>query len=511
MRVSGEAVPVKMPLIFADNRAINHAPTMKALVSYYNTEFKDGAAETSSPLRQGTTLDRRGQPVVMGLEKKPGDTTYETAWWRLKAEGREDLAVTGGDPYAVNNDLYERTPLMVGQDQPPFYPLVDRASCRLTQVERLTGQAPIWVETAYDPFYVREGFPDDPSFVTAGVGRNTPEAFLVVTSPIEKMTFAGRGNLSGSVAHPEMNIVAISRTYGPLSKSATSPSAAKAFSHRKRLRFRLPSAPIPIPMVRTRSQRHRASRTGCGRGVPQPFQGHPADTSQASRHRPPLPDPRRRPRRDRGQAPEAARGGGLRLAEITEGTREARAILRDTVIQPILDLVKALQEKWAAIAVQRQGGEVSLAKAFPQIGADLEALGERLRKCLAAGTSDAAFMADLAEAHSGPAPDPHHRHHRAGSACGDVGRTARRASGHQAAHRRDHLPSERHRRELEGVPPEAARRAGRPPAERGFGCGAPVRRDDLDPCRRPRGSRRSPGQGRRGSKEGALEDALRQG
>jgi len=104
MRVSGEAVPVKMPLIFADNRAINHAPTMKALVSYHNTEFKDGAAETSSPLRQVTTLDRRGQPVVMGLEKKPGDTTYETAWWRLKAEGREDLAVTGGDPYAVNNN-----------------------------------------------------------------------------------------------------------------------------------------------------------------------------------------------------------------------------------------------------------------------------------------------------------------------------------------------------------------------------------------------------------------------
>ncbi|MGE8131650.1 hypothetical protein ACQKQD_32320 [Methylobacterium sp. NPDC080182] len=400
MRVSGEAVPVRMPMIFADNRAINHAPTMKALVAYYNTEFKDGAATMSSPLRDGRTLDRRGQPVVMGLEKKPGDTTYETAWWRLKAEGREDLAVTGGDPFEINNTLYERTPLMVGQDQPPFYPLVERARCRLTQVERLTGQAPIWVETAYDPFYVREGFPDDPSFVTAGIGRNTPEAFLVVTSSVEKMTFAGRGNLSGSVAHPEMNIVAISRTYGPLSQNGDEPLSSSGVLPKK-------DTTVPAP-VRSYSKPNGQNAFTTTPRLPQ---GEAPEASPCF-FRDILPNnakllgivplslildialdqiadkhPRLREVVDYGSR------------EITEGAREARAILRDTVIQPILDLVKALQEKWAAIAVQRQGGEVSLAKAFPQIGSDLDTLGERLRKCLAAGTSDAAFMADLAEAH----------------------------------------------------------------------------------------------------------------
>lgn len=405
MRVSGEAVPVRMPLIFADNRAINHAPTMKALVAYYNTEFKDAAGQGTtgdapSPLRKGTTLDRLGQPVVMGPEKTPGDTTYETAWWRVKAEGREDLAVTGGDPYEVHNAVYERTPLMVGQDQPPFYPLIDRAQCRLTQVERLTGQAPIWIETAYDPFYVREGFPDDPSFVTAGVGPNTPEAFLVVTSAIDKMTFAGRGNLSGSVAHPEMNIVAISRTYGPLSKNGDPPLSSTGTLPGEKT-----TVPAPVRSYSEPSGQNlftTAPRVAPNEGAeasPSLFRDILPNNAKllgivpislildvaldqiADKH------PRLREVVDYGSR------------EIAEGSREARAILRDTVIRPILDLVTALQDKWAAIAVQRQGGEVSLAKAFPQIGADLDTLKKQLESCLVSTTSDEKFMAALAASH----------------------------------------------------------------------------------------------------------------
>lgn len=408
MRVSGEAVPVRMPLIFADNRAINHAPTMKALVDYYNTEFGGAADKTASPLRTGTTLDRRGQPVVMGLEKTPGDTTYETAWWRVKAEGRENLAVTGGDPYEVHNGLYERTPLMVGQDQPPFYPLVDRAKCRLTQVERLTGQAPIWVEAAYDPFYVREGFPDDPSFVSAGVGRNTPEAFLVLTrsgegKSAQKMTFSGRGNLSGSVAHPEMNIVAISRTYGPLSVSGASKDGGNPPTGGTKAPDVVRSYLTPdgaSPFTQPPVAKGVTAATDGGKGKPPgPFENIlPKDAKLlgivplslvldvaldqiADKH------PKLREVVDYGSR------------EVAAGAREARAILRDTVIQPILDLVRALREKWAATALQRQGGEVSLAKAFPQVGADLDTLGKRLEDCLPATTDDAKFMADLAEAH----------------------------------------------------------------------------------------------------------------
>lgn len=399
MRVSGESIPVRMPLIFADNRAINHAPTMKALVAYYNTKLEEGA-ETTSPLQEGTTLNRLGQPVVMGLEKTPGDTTYATAWWRLKAEGREDLTVTGGDPYEVRNGLYERTPLMVGQDQPPFYPLVDRARCRLTQVERLTGQAPFWVETAYDPFYVREGFPDDPSFVTAGIGRNTPEAFLVVTSAIEKMTFSGRGNLSGSVAHPEMNIVAISRTYGPLSKNGDDPVSSNGTIPTQQTK-------VPAP-VRSYSD---PGGQNAFTTAPRVKDGEAAEASP-SLFRDILPNNAKllgivplslildvALDQIADKHPKLREVVDYGSREIAEGTREARAILRDTVIQPILDLVTTLQEKWAAIAVQRQGGEVSLAKAFPQIGADLDTLSQRLRTCLAAETTDATFMADLAEAH----------------------------------------------------------------------------------------------------------------
>ncbi|WP_207546450.1 hypothetical protein [Methylobacterium indicum] len=395
MRVSGEAVPIRMPLIFADNRAINHPPTMAALVDYYNEEVEN----SGSALRIGT-LDRRGQPVVMGAEKTPGDTTYETAWWRVKAEGRESQAVTKGDPYEVRNDLYERTPLMVGQDQPPFYPLVDRARCRLTQVERLTGKAPIWVETAYDPFYVREGFPDDPSFVAAGVGRNTPEAFLVVQDSAEAVSFSGQGNLSGSVAHPEVNIVAISRTYGPLSLNGDAPLDGRS----------------PLPKEGTRVP--AAVRSYLDPDGQSPFTKPPSVKAGAVAEASPSPFRTILPNnakllgivplslildvaRDQiaDKHPKLREVVDYGSREIAEGTREARAILRDAVVQPILDLVGALKGKWAAIAVRQQGGEVSLAKAFPQIGADLDRLEERLRDCLKAETDDAAFMADLAGAH----------------------------------------------------------------------------------------------------------------
>ncbi len=127
----------------------------------------------------------------MAPETNPGDTTYETAWWSVKAEGRENPAPRAGEPDALQNDFYVRSPLMIGRDQPPFYPLVDQALCRLTQAERLSGGGPIWRTVAYDSGYVRIGFGGD-SPITDDAPKNVPEAFLVVQGSVPKLEFDGR-------------------------------------------------------------------------------------------------------------------------------------------------------------------------------------------------------------------------------------------------------------------------------------------------------------------------------
>ncbi|TFZ59024.1 hypothetical protein E4V01_08510 [Methylorubrum sp. Q1] len=385
MRVAGEAVPLRLPLLFVDNQAANDPATVGAVVRYYNDRVpEDGAKAGTGPVRY---LDRRGQPVRMAPETTPGDTTYETAWWSVKAEGRESPAPRTGDPDTPQNDHYVRSPLMIGRDQPPFYPLVAAASCRLTQAERLSGSGPIWRTVAYDPFYVRAGFGED-NPIAGGETKNVPEAFLIVRDEVHKLEFAGRGNLAGGVAHPNMNIVALSRRYGPLSVNAAPPRAA----------------PLPpgetAPEARPVATSYLTANDGKS-----PFDaGNPLKAI--------LPDDARllglvsladllkvAVGQIANRHPELREVVDYGSRTLREGAREARALLRDTVIQPLKDIITAVEAKWAEIAA-RQAGDgsttASLGKAFPQIGEAIGALRGSLEKCLNAGTSDAEFMANLA-------------------------------------------------------------------------------------------------------------------
>jgi hypothetical protein len=367
MQIGDEAVPVRMPLIFVDNVAANDEATMRALVQYYNVKVPD-ALDTSPTKR----LRRNGQPVVMAPEYQQGDTTFETAWWRVAAEGRELRQPSKADKVTtIDNTLYVRDSFMEGQDQPPFYPLVDRAKCRLKPVERLTGSGPLWAEVTYDGDYVADGFEDGAS----GSERDQqPEIYLrIADAPggnFLPLDFEERGDLGGGVARPTMDVVAISRRLGPINGN---PEAKP-----------VPSAPGALPTI----DRDRVAdpKTVFPKGK---FLG----IMQLSELIAAILGIDFHPKLNEVVEYGAASVGGA--------AAEVRSALTDALIRPAADSVAEVQKAWTELASKRLAGQrvPSLKQIYPQIGTDLDALKASLDKAQSKDTPDAAFFDSLAAIH----------------------------------------------------------------------------------------------------------------
>ncbi len=186
-----------------------------------------------------------------------------------------------------------------------------------------------------------------------------------------------------------MNIVAVSRRYGPLSVNARTDKQPPAVEYPK-------SAPVPDPIGTS----YLTAKDGKS----------PFDTGDPLKAI--LPDDARLLGLVRLSdllklALEGIAESHPELREVVdygsrtlkEGAREARALLRDTVIQPLTGVIAAIETKWAEIAA-RQAGEgattASLGQAFPQIGKAIGDLSVSLSKCQDAGISDGEFMANLA-------------------------------------------------------------------------------------------------------------------
>ena len=231
MQIGDEAVPVRLPLIFIDNLAANDDATVAALVNYYNNGLNVPDASGESPTKR---LLRNGQPVVMAPEYKPGDTTFDTQWWRVTTEGRETTPPTrdyANKTLRIDNTNFTRDAYMEGQDQPPFYPVIDGALCRLKSVEQLTGSGPLWAEVGFDGDYVENGFVDPNEENKSRESQS--EIFLRMlkskdhTYPLP-LNFEERGDLAGGFARAEMLVIAYSRILGPINGTLDdAPVAAK--------------------------------------------------------------------------------------------------------------------------------------------------------------------------------------------------------------------------------------------------------------------------------------------
>lgn len=390
MQIGDEAVPVRLPLIFVDNIAANDETTVAALIKYYNDKVAVGPGD--SPTRK---LLRNGQPVVMAPEYKPGDTTFDTEWWQLIAEGRELNPPKDGDnSIVIDNTNYIRDSFMEGQDQPPFYPVVDRAHCRLKSIERFTGSGPLWADVTFDGQYVAYGF-TDPRKV---VGSKPSEIYLRIVRAADgggdtlPLDFKDRGDLGGGVARPTMDVVAISRSLGPINggKEGTPLNEAAPAPPN--------AAPNQLPIldrVRQFQDSVRIFPKGKFLGIME-LSDLVQKVLGIDLH------PKLNEVIEYGAASLKSAAGHAAnevIGAVAGPATDVRSALTQALISPAADTIAEVQKAWLAIARKRLGGSdvkvPTLEEIYPQVGTDIEGLRVLLDRARRPDIADVAFFDSL--------------------------------------------------------------------------------------------------------------------
>lgn len=239
---------VSMPLIFLDNVAANEPEIVEALTHYYNRldgagpdRTKPDVADEAEDVPVRRTVSHRGLPRRYAPEFKPGDTTHETSRWILAAQGRRGRVPAHPEAAADTTSDFTIDGFMEAADQPPFYPLLEKAKIRITPAERFTGHplGSVWVQ--FDRNYIERGFvAGDTS--APGV-QDANGAYLALLSAVP-LSMGASGDRSGGVARPEINMIGLSRESGPIGGMLpASPPAAAAVA----------GAPPPSPAFATQS------------------------------------------------------------------------------------------------------------------------------------------------------------------------------------------------------------------------------------------------------------------
>ncbi|WP_316166833.1 MULTISPECIES: hypothetical protein [unclassified Bradyrhizobium] len=226
MQIDGRAARVRLPLIFVDNTAANDIPAMRCLANYYNT-LMDGPEP--DPLR---VMDHSGFKRRYASEKEPDGTSFETLNWVIGVEGSERVLPTF-DPdrkaFSFNNDLFDFSALHQGADQPPFYPTMQEGEIRIAQLDRLLGGATKPVKVRFDPEYRTFGFPSDESLTKDQKEPKQAWTDIYLDFMSEVALEPGdAGDRIGGAARPNANLVALSRSRGPVGGAVVSAAPAVA-------------------------------------------------------------------------------------------------------------------------------------------------------------------------------------------------------------------------------------------------------------------------------------------
>ena len=262
--LDGQPEPVSMPLVFVDNQAAHDAGTMRALQRYYNAPDQENPPSVSgtndeekraAQARQAAAwvalrrLEHAGVRRRYAEEGKPGDTTFETLWWDVRADSREELehvAYSGkegkGTPVQEpDSGHYRITAAMEGVDQPAFYPRCDVANIRHDACARFSGNPQAAMPVRFFGRFLELGLPiltdvewGDRTPEATGVKQRDimvglkglpdkemlmREAFFTVewqaNKPLPKLGMGDNGDRGGGMLRPELNIAAIGR-HGPI-------------------------------------------------------------------------------------------------------------------------------------------------------------------------------------------------------------------------------------------------------------------------------------------------------
>lgn len=202
LQIDGQAEPAHTQLLFVDNSAAHDQATMQAVTAYYNGEINGSTAHR--------TVSHDGAVRRYGVEAKPGDSSFRTRDWLLAARGR--IADDGSETFSMDA-------FMEGQDQPPFYPVVEEASVNVESVERLTGKLGLYITTAYNANYVRHGFERS---------RNPSEIYLDVIRPDLPLDGNDSQGATGGVASMAALLAGLSRSVGPVGGRRRPPASTPA-------------------------------------------------------------------------------------------------------------------------------------------------------------------------------------------------------------------------------------------------------------------------------------------
>jgi len=252
-----------LPLIFVDNVAANDTAALQRLVAYYNMQISSPDAGRDpaplDPVEHGRTLRFGGEKIRYAPEISVGSASLETDTWTLCVEGREAASVAVGDriddlqTFRFKNNVFVFSPLLQGVDQPPFYPVIESARVRLRQNERLTGQTGGITRARLDGNYLAHGLPlalpADASgdaelateIVEAAKALNNGMQLFMVFVDQPHQTMGNKGDNSGGVFRPDGFIVGLSRSKGPVTRTAQRAIADAV----------LPPNAGPIPILKT--------------------------------------------------------------------------------------------------------------------------------------------------------------------------------------------------------------------------------------------------------------------
>lgn len=223
LQVDGRGARTRLPLIFVDNTAANDVPAMRALKKYYSE------LELNRDVDPRRILDHGGSKRRYAAEKEPDDTSFETRFWVIGAEGRENSQVGVGPTdrtFTFDNSLYDFGALLQGADQPPFYPVMQNATVRIGQVDRILGKLgkgnnpTTDIVVRFDDEYKAFGFPPDDRLATAPSNvllERAAKTDVYLDFDTAVQLDPGRdGERTGGPVRPNTPLVAMSRSRGPV-------------------------------------------------------------------------------------------------------------------------------------------------------------------------------------------------------------------------------------------------------------------------------------------------------
>jgi hypothetical protein len=192
----GQQVEFNIPLLFVS--VLGNIASNESIMTMVRDDY-----EKSSANEQRRRRSMSGKHLMFAPSAKPGDTSYETQF------------VTFGAEIPAGKQLDA-----LGEDAPRFYPVVRSAEVVNPSTRALVGHNQA-MKIRYTDTYLKEGF----------TAKNSGEVFAELTpdSPAIGLSFDGKGDRSGGLVMPNMNIKGLSRLLGPVAGDSLSDITAGTF------------------------------------------------------------------------------------------------------------------------------------------------------------------------------------------------------------------------------------------------------------------------------------------